>query len=161
MSRTRVHLNGACTERRWKSRWYPGDPGRISAARGDLRQDLSFLPGVGEDIEDSLTLCLSEMFTGALARASWAGRGIIVFRSLSLRRRGLSQRVLRLSVGERESAEALPVPPVRDGVEQVEGAGLALISHFADRWGSRRIGAGEEEWTYLVWAEFDLDPPSR
>ncbi|QVJ00699.1 ATP-binding protein [Nocardiopsis eucommiae] len=160
MNRTSTHPTEPRTEQRWKSRWYPGDPRHIGVARGDLARDLSRLPGAGGETEDAVRLCLSEMFTGALTRASWAGRGIVVFRSLSLRGGGASRRVLRLSVGERESAEVAPVPPLWGGVEQAEGTGLTLIAHFASRWGSRRIGT-EEEWAYLMWAEFDLGVPER
>ncbi len=156
MIRTRRQAYGTGAERRWKSRWYPGDPHQIGRARRDLAHDLSHVSAAGTETEEALKLCLSEMFTNALVRASREGRGLVVFRSLSVRRDGLYRRVLRLSVGERESPEGRAVAALADHHGGIDGPGLTLIDHFAARWGSRRIRLEGGEWGYLMWAEFDV-----
>ena len=150
----------------WKPRIYSGTPTAVSRVRTDLRRDLARLPGLPEDLADSVVLCASEAFANACDHSRSGEEGGRVVRTLTVPR----ERTLRLSViddGHRDTGGRPRIPRQRTEQEWEEaerGRGLLLISHLADCWGTRRVvdfpfceGLGT-----VLWADFTLPaaPPA-
>ncbi|WP_435108773.1 ATP-binding protein [Nocardiopsis synnemataformans] len=144
----------------WKPCLYPGTLATTARVRADLRRDLSRLPGLEEELAESIVLCASEMFANSCDHSRSGEQDGRVIRTLTLPER----HTLRLSViddGYRDTDTRPRIPHQRTEQEWHEaerGRGLLLIHHLSARWGTRRVvdfpfceGLGT-----VLWADFDL-----
>ncbi|NYH50441.1 anti-sigma regulatory factor (Ser/Thr protein kinase) [Nocardiopsis arvandica] len=149
--------------RHWAARVYPGELSQTSWVRADLRGDLCGLAGLTDDLAESMTLCVSEMFANGVDHSRSGEAGGRIIRTLSTP----DARTVRLGIvddGVRESSPSTPRIPCQRTAQEWEeaerGRGLLLIDALATSWDTRAVvdfpfceGLGT-----LVWAEFSLPP---
>ncbi|WP_017583074.1 ATP-binding protein [Nocardiopsis valliformis] len=156
------------TGRRWPSRLYPGELAQTRWVRADLAADLHRLSGLPAETVENMVLCASEMFANACAH-SLSGEDVEgrVIRTLHMP----TTRTIQVAIvddGQRTDRAEFQAPQtpdhsVEEWAEVERGRGLLLISHLADRWGTRSVldfpfceGLGT-----VTWAEFTLPEAHR
>ncbi|PSK97400.1 anti-sigma regulatory factor (Ser/Thr protein kinase) [Murinocardiopsis flavida] len=90
----------------WAPRIYPGETAQAARVRAELRTDLTGLPGITDDLIETVVLCASEAFANAAEHTRSGDPGGRVVRALSA-----TATALRLSViddGAREHRPRVP-----------------------------------------------------
>jgi anti-sigma regulatory factor (Ser/Thr protein kinase) len=153
-------------ERRWEPRLYPGTLATASRVRSDLRTDLARLTGLGDDLVETVVLCVSEMFANAVEHSRSGEADGRVIRTLAVHSAPDAGTVLRLSViddGAKDTGPLIPRQRTAEEWREAEhGRGLLLVEHTASDWGMRPVlgfpfcsGLGT-----VTWAEFALPAPA-
>ncbi|PSK89407.1 anti-sigma regulatory factor (Ser/Thr protein kinase) [Murinocardiopsis flavida] len=148
------------TARRWAPRIYPGETAQAARVRAELRTDLAGLPGISDDLVETVVLCASEAFANAAEHTRSGDPGGRVVRALHIPTPGTIRLVI-VDDGDRGNRPEVPHARSAEEWETAErGRGLLLVESLATEWGAAPVVSFPfcAELGTSVWAEFPLNP---